>query len=258
MEKINITQVNNEISNIKYPLIFLFSLLPYINNIDDENLSIIIRLFLKNHYKIALSANLIKLLIPELKNKNKSKNVLLEFYKIINKKALLISILKRWYLIYDNKKFWKLDLHEQLDYLLLIKNHFMSVYDCSKGGSPYHIKVLQLLNNPKVDRNIILNNIEERLIKILEIFDKKLFKTLDIPLISIYDFYQLNNTDIVKYLFIIYEKFNELLNQTIKLFDSFNLICIQLDNLLNPIIIKIETKIIDSETEIDDINLYCN
>ena len=41
-----------------------------------------------------------------------------------------------------------------------------------------------------------------------------------------------------------------------KLFDSYNLVCIKLNNLYNPLIININTINIDSETEIDDIKIY--
>ena len=45
------------------------------------------------------------------------------------------------------------------------------------------------------------------------------------------------------------------LNQTIKLFDSYNLICIQINNLINPCLIKINSVNIDSDTEYEDIKL---
>ena len=46
------------------------------------------------------------------------------------------------------------------------------------------------------------------------------------------------------------------INQTIKLFDSYNLTCIQINNLINPIILKINSKLFDSETEIEDIKNF--
>jgi hypothetical protein len=91
---------------------------------------------------------------------------------------------------------------------------------------------------------------------LLDIFGKELFVSLEIPLIKLKDFYELSDENTLKYIIVIYEKFTELLNQTIKLFDSYNLICIQLNNLINPKFISIKSVHVDSETEDDDIKLF--
>jgi hypothetical protein len=62
--------------------------------------------------------------------------------------------------------------------------------------------------------------------------------------ITISDLYNLSNENILKYIISIYEKISELLNQTIKIFHSYNMICIKINNLINP-------TNIDSETEYD-------
>jgi hypothetical protein len=143
----------------------------------------------------------------------------------------------------------------QLDYLAHAKERFLSIYDCAKGGIPFHYKLAQLFKDAKYYRPEILNNIIERLMYVLDIFGKNVFISLDIPLITVKDFCELCDEYILKYIILIYEKFNELLNQTIKLFDSYNLICIQLHNLINPSFIKITSSNIDSETEYEDIEL---
>lgn len=257
---IDIKKSNLEIGQIKYPIIFLFQLITYINYFSDYNLSIILRLFLKNHTNIALSINLKKLFKIELELTNKiiSLNVLNDFYKIIYKKMSLIVILNKWYLVYNNDKFWKLLLNEQIDYLQNLKLHFLSIFDCSKGGIPYYQKIAPLLKQSKSLRHELLENVKERLIQIFKLFGYKIFQSMDIPIISVNDFYELSDENLIKYLIVIHEKIKELLIQIIKLFDSYNLSCIQLTNLINPINIKINTQQIDSETELEDIKLYCN
>ena len=101
----------------------------------------------------------------------------------------------------------------------------------------------------------IIDDIVNRLNYILEIFDTNIFVSLDIPLITLSDFYNLSNEDILKYIVDIYNKFSELLNQTIKVLNSYNLICIQINNLINPCLIKINSVNIDSDTEYEDIKL---
>ena len=256
MENIDIKKTCNEISQIKYPLVFLFKLISYNNEIDDINFSIILRIFLKYHTNIGTNYNLKNLFISELKYKHLTWTVLNDFYKLMNKKISLVITLKKWYDVFDNKKFWKLSLNEQIDFLINTKNYFLSLYDCSKGGIPLHYKVGSILKNNNINRNIIIDDLIERLISILNIFGSKLFLTLGIPLLRIDEFVKLSNENIIKYIIIIFDKFNELLNQTMKLFDSYNLVCIKLNNLYNPLIININTINIDSETELDDIKIY--
>lgn len=255
---IDIKKTNIEICQITTPLIFLFRLMPYMNNIDDISLSIILRIYLKYNSDVAFSFNLKKLLVNELNNKFLSWAVLCDFYKIMNKKFSLIFILKKWHDVYNNQNFWKLSIEEQLDHLSNTKSHFLGIYDCAKGGMPLHYKVGSMLKDKRINRDFIIDDLIERLIMILNMFGHKLFQTMDIPLVTVKEFTELTDENIIKYLVVIYDKFNELLNQTIKLFDSYNLICLQLNNLLNPMLININTLYIDSETEADDIKLYSN
>jgi hypothetical protein len=256
MENIDIKKTCNDIIQIKNPLVFLFRLISYIDEIDDTNLSIILRIFFKYHTDIAINYNLKKLLNNELKEKKSSLTILNKFYKLTSKKITLLKLLKKWYDLYNNKNFWKLALTNQIEFLINTKIYFLSIYDCSKGGIPIHYKIGSILKENNINRDFIINDLIERLIKILDIFGSKLFQTLGIPLLTVDGFSKLTNENIIKYLAIIYDKFNELLNQTMKLFDSYNLVCLELNNLVNPIIININTINVDSETEADDINLY--
>ena len=252
---VNIPKLYDEISKIKNPAIFLFSLISYKNEIHDYNFSIILRIFIKFHSNFMLDYNIKNLFANELDKYSLSWCVLVDFYKILAKKIPLVFVLKKWHTIYDNDIFWKMPLYNQIDYLSNIKDRFLSIYDCSRGGVPFHYKLAQIFKIGNYCKKEIINNIIDRIFYILDIFGKSVFTSLDIPLILIYDFYNLSNENILKYIIIIYDKFNELLNQTIKLFDSYNLICIQLNNLINPSFITIKSIQIDSETEDDDIKL---
>jgi hypothetical protein len=249
------SQIINNIENIKNPIIFLFNLISYKNKLGDYNLSIVLKLFIKYHTNILLEYNIKKIFIDELDINSISLNVLNNFYKLIAKKLSLVLVIKKWQVLYNNNDFWMLSIHEQIEYLLNIKNKFKSIYDCSRGGTPYHYKLAHIFKDNNYCKKEIMEDIINRLIYILDIFNKDIFISLDIPLILLSDFYNLSNEYILKYIISIYEKFSELLNQTIKIFNSYNSICIQLNNLINPSLIKINSVNIDSETEYEDIKL---
>lgn len=256
IKTINIVKTSKDLENIKYPAIFLFNLLSHINDFDDYELSIILRLFMKSQSNFMMEYNVKKIFANDINPYSLSWCALCDFYKIIGKKIPLVFVLKKFHMVYDNKIFWSMGTSSQLDYLANAKERFLSIYDCSKGGMPFHYKLAQLFKEGKFNRTEILNNIVDRLIYILEIFGKNVFISLEIPLITVNDFFNLSDENILKYIIVIYEKCNELLNQTIKLFDSYNLVCLQLANLLNPSVIKIKSSNIDSETEDDDIKLF--
>lgn len=255
--QIDIKKTNLEISLAKNPIVLLFNLITWRDELSDDTLSICLRLYLKHHSLIALDYNLKKIFRDELVVFKKSWNVLKDFYKLMDKKFALIIILKKWHSVYTNELFWNLPMGEQNDYLQMTRERFFGIYDCSKGGIPYHVKLSGLLKNPNSNRTLLMDDGIFRLKIILEMFGQKLFQSMDIPLITIKNYWELTNENLIKYFAVIFEKFSELLNQTIKLFDSYNLVCIQINNLVNPIIVKIKSDFIDSETECEDINLFC-
>ncbi len=124
----DINKISHEIEKLQFPLIFLFRLISYKNELSDNDFSIIIRLFLKHHITIALEINLKNLFQNELITKKSSRNVINKFYKYINKKLSLIFIIKQWYNIYDNNEFWNMNSNEQSCYLNNIKLIFSSLY----------------------------------------------------------------------------------------------------------------------------------
>lgn len=256
-QELNIKKTNLEISSIKNPVVFLFNLITHREELEDQNLCICFRLFIKYHSNIILDYNWKKIFLNELMLFPKSWDVLKNFYKLMDKKLALVFILKKWNLVYDNIFFWEMNVSEQIDFLQQTKERFMSIYDCSRGGLAYHYKLSSYLKNEACRYDILQDSIQ-RLKLILEIFGHKIFQSLDIPLIQVKDFLELSDENIVKYFIVIFDKITELLNQTIKLFDSYNLICIQLNNLINPKIVKISSVITNSETEVEDIKIFCD
>jgi hypothetical protein len=232
---------------LEYPTIFLFKLLKY--NIDDNNISYILRIFLKHHYNYACSNN-----IASIFNNNeypKTIKIFENFYNLIKNKIILLLTINKFIEKYDNKDFWDMQLNDQILFLKKTKHYFNSVFDCANGGLPFYYRINLLLNNMYRDEMMI--NIEERLLIILGIFDKKIFNYLEIPLIHVSDFYNLSSKDIIQYLSIIFTKFTKLLNNMINLFQEYFFISDRLILLYSPIINEES-----SESEVDeDIELFC-
>jgi hypothetical protein len=231
---IDIKQTSIKISQIKYPYIFMFLLITNKNNITDVNFSIILRLFLKHHSNTVLNINVKSILENELIYYKFSQKVLNDFYKLCNKKISILIMLKKWYQMYNYKKFWKLSPQEQLKYIINMQEQFLAIFDCSKNGTPYHYKIGALLKDTDYNNSEILTNIQSRLKLILKLFGIKIFQAMQIPIIDVYEFDELPNESIVKYLFLIFNNMNQLLTQTIKLFNVYNEICIELEKLFNP------------------------
>lgn len=256
----NIKNISKEIENIKYPAIFLFRLNSFKYELGDDILCIILRLFLKHHSLFALENNM-KELFNELVDFSKSWECLSDFYKLLKKKMSLVFAFRKWQSIFVDKIFWKLPYNMMATHLINIKERFHAIYDCSKGGFPFHYKLGQLfkskVNNSKAVNQDIINNIAERLESIVQIFGIRLLSSLGIPLITKEDLEDLNMEGIIKYLLIIFEKIKEILEQTIKLFNSYEMTCNIIEAMINPVIININTTNCDLNIMKEDICLFC-
>lgn len=240
-------ELEKYIISLKYPTIFLFKLLKY--NIDDITSSYILRIFLKHHYNYACSNN-----IASIFNSTEYPDTIKifeNFYNLIKNKTILLLTIQKFVEEYDNKDFWDMQLNDQILFLKKTKHYFNSVFDCANGGLPFYYRINLLLNNMYRDEMMI--NIEERLLIILGIFDKKIFTYLEILLIHVSDFYNLSSKDIIQYLSIIFTKFTKLLNNMINLFQEYYFVSDRLILLYNPIINEESS---ESEVE-EDIELFC-
>jgi hypothetical protein len=230
----NINQVSENIKSIKYPLIFLFRLLSYGDIINDRDMSIIIRLYLSHHHIVSCEVNLKK----SFKNMNKPMTikVINDFYKFMKQRFSIIFMLKNFSTIYINKNFWKLSCEKQIQFLNDTKLQFMAIYDCSRGGMPFHYTIAQMLNN--IDTRI---TIKERLHQILKMFGRRVFETLEIPIIDCEYFEDLTNEQIIKYLMVIYDKIKEMLERVTNLMETYDSVISNIKALYKPIHINIVT-----------------
>jgi hypothetical protein len=209
-------------------------LLQTLNKLLEENESIKLRLFLKENIDFVINNNLIENLSDEIYVDSESWKILCNFYNLINQKINLILNLKKWKDIYNNDFFWNLTTPDQIEFLNHLKIQFLSIYDCSHGGSVYHLKLMQIFQSNNYNYYQIMEDAEDRLKRILVLFGSKIFETLEIPLITIRDLYNLSNDQILKYFTTIFKSIKQLLDGIIELFENFNLNCSNLNILLNP------------------------
>lgn len=224
------------IENLKYPLVFLVKFCLLIDNFSDEEACKIIKTFYKYHSDITMKINT-KIIFSKCKNINKYKKCIKaidDYYSLINNRLKIIYTIKKWETLYYNKYFWKLSIDEQIEYLNNKKIIFLSVFDCSANTvNIYYIKINEILNDPRCNRDIIIENIKDRLTKLIKIFGYKIFETLEIPLYHSSDFNYLENDFISLYLRIIFNKLLLLINQTICVFNMFQKNCNEINNYLN-------------------------
>lgn len=257
---LDIKKIEIEIEKIKYPLIFLFSLVPHLDTINDMNLSIILRLFLKYHIKSVCDYNIKKIFYKSIPDYPISLDILSNFQKLLKKKRIYIAFLEKWKESYNNSKFWKLNTSDMIDYITNLKIKFEAIYDCSKSKEPFHKKLGTYINknNKWIEQSYydINENIIYRLELILKLIGKKVFELVEIPVITFDEYNSLDAIDIIKYMEAIYERISNFLEESIDLFTSYNMVCMQINSMINPTIVNVIIKEIDSETDIDDIKNY--
>ena len=224
------------IENLKYPLVFLVKFCLYIDNFSDDDACNIIKIFYKYYSNITMKINT-KIIFSKCKNIDRYKKCIKaidDYYSLINNRLKIIYAIKKWETLYYNKAFWKQSIDEQIEYLNNMKVLFLSVFDCSANTvNIYHIKINEILNDSRCNRDIIIENIKDRLTKLIKIFGYKIFETLDIPLYHYSDFDYLENNFIGLYLRMLFNKLLLLMNQTICVFNMFQKNCNEINNYLN-------------------------
>ena len=224
------------------------------------NLSIILRIFLKYHNESISNYNIKKIFSKSIPTYFMSLDILNNFQKLLKKKIIYNTFLGKWKESYNNVKFWKLNTSDMIDYIINLKNRFNAIFDCSKSNEPFYKKLYCYINknNKWVEQSYydINENIMHRLELILKLIGKKIFNVVEIPVITIEEYESLGACDIIKYMGAIYERISKFLEDSIDLFTSYNMICMQINSMINPTMVNIAMKEVESETELDDIKYY--
>lgn len=191
-----------------------------------------LKIFIKNNFEFVTNNNILDILSDIVYKDSELWRVLYSFYNLINHKINIVYKLKKWKDIYTNDIFWDLSTIDQIDFLNNLRIFFLSIYDCSQGGSVYHIKLMMIFQSNNYNYYQIMEDIEDRLKRILDLVGSKIFEHLKIPLITVRELYNLSNDQILKYITVIFKNIKQLLDEVIELFYNFNLVCSKLNILL--------------------------
>lgn len=202
------------------------------SRLTDDELSFMIRNFIKknNGYLLAYDINHIMNIIIDYPL---SCIIILNYYRLTENINILLEKINEWRTHYKNNLFWKLLSYEQYYYLLKLKEQFNSIYDCAKCKESFYYKLILLFANKNTNHKYIITQVIERIMCILAIFDQDIFVSLQIPLITVKDFYKLPHSYIIKYIRIVYNKITKLLDTLIQLFYLYNISCVKLNNIIN-------------------------
>lgn len=250
--KVDWNKINNDIKNLKYPLSFLFNIFSNSEKINDKNLSLIIRFYLKYHNNIAIENYIVDLLILVDEKKILTKKIVNDFYKLISKKIKIAKSLEKWKNAYNKNNFWNKNILEQINLLENIKMIFYSNYDICKSNTFFHNKIYNILLFNKKD-TFNLNQLINRLRNIYLMFGKKFFDEYKIISLKKNKFIEFELKNKIKYCNYIFQKINKILIDTINLLQIYNYNNNQLNNLINPTPISFKNNYLDSDVDLDDI-----
>lgn len=248
---IDILEIDKIIKNINLPLTLLLSLILNKDNISNENFSIAIRLFIKYHYETMVSYPII-LLFSTFKKEIPFEIV--KFYKNYFKMTKNIEDIKN--LQTKFKKYKNLSIDELEKKIILDKDIFNSYFDATNSNNNFHSKLLQYFcSDDKI--NVINNEVEQRLKESLKFIGLNFVEYFKIPVITNFEFYNLNGIEKFKFI----NKYFEMVNKTFQTI-LFNIKKIEVyKNLLlsltytKKINITINNKL-DSETENEDLEIF--
>jgi hypothetical protein len=248
---INWENFDNKIKEIKFPLVLIFKFFNCLHKINDTYASIMLRYLIKNNIDIFLN-NPFYLLIQQIPKKiyPETTDILYSFYDFQNKKKFFLNLIRKWKEAYQKKDFWNKEINLQIIELNKIKSLIQSIFDNSRGGISFILKMGTIL---KEDNNDIkLNFIDlaiDRLRQVYKIMGAKFFILSKIPLITIDEFSHMDETSMINYMNVVYFKTIEMINTTINIFEEFNMINLRFYNLINPFLIDIEDDFSDGEVE---------
>jgi len=254
---INSDLFNNDLKNIRYKYLLIFKFLNLMEFFDDDNASKILRLLIINCFDIFIKYPFYKLnkYIP-IKRYQKTLDVLNTFYELIKEKNQLILCLSKWNLAYKNKTFWIKDNKYQMEHLLNLKILVRALFDCVLKDQLFGIKIIPVVKaNINNSKEFIFKNAIDRLVRLHKLLGPVFFKITNIQTMIIDDFNYLKDDEKIKYIILVQSKTLNVIDQTIEIYEKFNMINLKIDNLLNLFSVHIKNDTF-TNYDIEDINTF--
>lgn len=250
MNEINWYDIENDIKNSTTQLVFFLLFIKNKDIFKDDNIALIIRLFLKYHFNIFLEYNILHF-TQLLDEYYLSINILKDFYNLIKKQENLLNLIKLIRTTFNKKKFWEKDIESQIKYLVDLKIRFLSIFDCSIGNISLQLKLRSIENPSNEIINIHTNEIIKRLLLTYKIFGYNFFVNNRIILVTINDVFDMTFKNRINYFEYIFSKINKILTNYINILSLYNLNLVELKCLLNPTPLNFEIDSLDSDIDFD-------
>ena len=249
---INWDTINDQIKNLKHPLAFLFNIILKQNKIQDYELSLIFRYFLKNQLDLVESYPIFIILKFLDKKFVTSHKVINDFYTSFIRKHIFLKIIINYKNTYEDEKYWKQSFLNQREYLknslLRFKSFFNSTLTDVNGFTKF---VSQLkINNPELNC-IILNSLIDS-VKLLGI---NFFTSNNIRLINVSEYEKLEIKYKIKYISYYYLKVIKTITYLINIYDLLISYDNRLKEIINPKPLYINFLDIYSDNDTEDINM---
>lgn len=248
---INWTTIDNKLKKLKYPLVFIFSIIKNQHKINDNDLTLIIRFFFKNQVNLTLKYPLfamINLLDESFVN---SKKVVSDFYLCILKKFFFYKLILKLRQSFNKEEMNNLNFYEQkafLENMLLI---FRANFDSSITGLSGATKFISQL---KIKGNdIIANEIKNRVNTTLDLLGIEFFKNFNIKLIKASIYKDLPIESKIKYLLYYYLKVEKTFQKVFNIYELFKIFDNKIKQIINPRPISINFDNTFSENDSEDI-----
>jgi len=217
--------IENEIQNIPDPIVYINTLLENIN-LSDYELSVYFRLILKYHSSVALKVNLKQ--YEQFKLHPLTLSIIQDYYFYISKQLSIVPFLQEWKTIYNNKKFWTINITEQIKCLIKLNTAFISLFDGSYSNVLLHNRLkLAPFSNYHVEEMI------NRLTQVYKLFKYNFFYKIDCEILESEDFLYMTFKKQVEYMEYVFNKINTILTLYIGYFIEYNLYRNKLEDLLN-------------------------
>lgn len=250
MNEINWPEIENDIKNSKTQVAFFLLFIKNKDVFKDDDIALIIRLFLKYHFDVFLNYNFLHF-TKMLDDYYLSINVLKDFYNLIKKQENLLNLIKIIKPSFKKTHFWKKDIESQINNLMDLKLRFLSIFDCSFGNISFSLKLRSIENPSEYIKDIHTNEIIKRLLLIYKLFGYNFFMNNNIILVTINDIFDMTFKNRINYFDYIFGKINKILINFINILSLYNLNLVELNCLLKPIQLNFEIEALDSNIDID-------
>lgn len=256
--------VDEKMSNLEHPLVFLINVLKFQRKIDDYLLSILLRFFLKNNFELCYNLPIF-VMFNHLDSKFEiTKKVINDFYTSLSKKIYFLKSVIEFRKICKSSnwfdKVFNNSLVNQRNSIEEIFCFFKAHFDASKSGTEGVMRLIGQLKSSfsiyNYEDNPVILELKDRFNRLDSFFGRKIFEEKKIIIVTDEEFDKISNEDKIKYVLYFYLKVEKFFTRILYVYDILIFEDNKLKQILNPrpIIVNLESDQND-RSDTDDLEL---